>query len=250
MENEKNPNRIPEPEGSEGDFSGDSSSRARNRTVMLTPEITGEVRARLAKELEAGPSGPAGSPGLFEPPTGIPRRIDPEAATAPPATMPEQQSGAEDGGYYRPATVSTQQVTTTPPVALTTSFGVPGEGVVYQRESKIVGFLISFDQNANGQVFELRAGRVIVTSSPAAGGNYLVIADESVSPMHAIMRISEDGDLQILDQLSEFGTRIRRAGSDEEEELSGEKSSLGHGDMVWFGNRRFNLCMIDFEVED
>ena len=28
--------------------------RARNRTVMLTPEVTGEVRSRIARELHGG----------------------------------------------------------------------------------------------------------------------------------------------------------------------------------------------------
>mgnify|MGYP000257832309 CR=1 FL=1 len=37
-------------EGVGSDVGGASAPRARNRTVMLTPEITGEVRARLARD--------------------------------------------------------------------------------------------------------------------------------------------------------------------------------------------------------
>ncbi|RIL08406.1 MAG: hypothetical protein DCC75_08985, partial [Proteobacteria bacterium] len=57
MDNEKNLNfgqkaaerdNTPAAEGE-----GGSSPRARNRTVMLTPEITGQVRARLAQEVGA-----------------------------------------------------------------------------------------------------------------------------------------------------------------------------------------------------
>jgi hypothetical protein len=62
--------------------------------------------------------------------------------------------------------------------------------------------------------------------------------------MHAILRITAAGEIQILDQLSEFGTRIRRFGSNEEEQLSGDKSSLEHGDVVKFGDRSFHLCVV------
>ena len=51
MDNEKNAKSNFE---KEENFGGESATRARNRTVMLTPEITGQVRARLAKELEPG----------------------------------------------------------------------------------------------------------------------------------------------------------------------------------------------------
>jgi hypothetical protein len=65
--------------------------------------------------------------------------------------------------------------------------------------------------------------------------------------MHAILRITPAGEIQILDQLSEFGTHIRRFGSMEEEQLSGDKSSLDHGDIVKFGNRTFHICIVALE---
>jgi hypothetical protein len=63
------------------------------------------------------------------------------------------------------------------------------------------------------------------------------------------MRISENGEIQVLDQLSEFGTRIRLSGSNEEVELSGDKSTIEHGDIVQFGDRTFFVCLLSFATE-
>jgi hypothetical protein len=71
-----------------------------------------------------------------------------------------------------------------------------------------------------------------------------MLKDESVSMNHAILRISAHGEVQVLDQLSEFGTKIKRYGTDEEIELSGDKGNVEHGDVLSFGNRKFHVCII------
>ena len=108
----------------------------------------------------------------------------------------------------------------------------------------MLGFLVSYDRDPHGQVFDLRCGRLIVTSEAATSGNYLILTDESVSPMHAILRMDQGGEIQVLDQLSEYGTTIVRAGSKAEQRLVGEKSTLAHGDVIHFGKRKFHVCMI------
>ncbi len=67
--------------------------------------------------------------------------------------------------------------------------------------------------------------------------------DATVSPLHAIVKISENGEIQVLDQLSEHGTTIRRIDGTEEK-LSGSMGAVGHGDLVSFGNRSFHVCLI------
>ena len=119
-----------------------------------------------------------------------------------------------------------------------------GDCALWQKETPIVGFLVSFDKNENGDVFELRVGRMIVSSEHAGAGNCLLLQDETVSPMHAILRVNKGGMVQVLDQLSEHGTKIRRFGSGDEDELSGDKSGLEHGDVVIFGKREFTVCII------
>lgn len=222
---------------SKEDSSMDSAPRARNRTVMLTPEITGQVRARLAQELEqGGPPKPEQASGGFG---GSADRREASAFGGTPAGFTPPGSGfggVPDGGRAR----MTEDVAAAPRAKSAQS----GEGVFWTKPTKIVGFLVSYDKNPNGDVFELRTGRFIVTSEVAGTGNHIVIVDPSVSPMHAIVRVSDNGEVQVLDQLSEFGTTIKSYGSSKQEQLSGDKGSLEHGDIVHFGKRTFNVCIL------
>ncbi len=223
--------------------------RARNRTVMLTPEITGEVRARIARDLHSERPAPAEQPangpaqqffsGMYNAPRASSVDREPPASYNPPprASHPEPQpqapahagAGRFLAGPQAPAHPARAQA--------------KGDRIVWTKESPIVGFLVSFDKNENGEVFELRVGRLIVTSEASGAGNCLLIQDDSVSPMHAILRINKGGELQVLDQLSEHGTKIHRFGNGEEE-LSGDKGVLSHGDIVIFGKRKFHVCTL------
>lgn len=119
-----------------------------------------------------------------------------------------------------------------------------GDYIDWVKESPLCGFLVSFDNNPNGDVYQLHTGRLIVTSEVAGTGSLLFLDDESVSSMHAIVRISNKGEIQVLDQLSEAGTKIERKDG-EVLELSGDKSDLHHGDLLSFGDRSFKVCLID-----
>ena len=223
--------------GDKGDFA-ESSSRARNRTVMLTPEITGQVRARLAQGPGQDPHAPLasaqtqllGGSGGFE-----------SVRSAP------NGSGLGGGMHSRHAlpepTEAPRQPSFTPPVPQR-AVVADREGIVWVKESPVVGFLVSYDTNENGQVYELRVGRVMVTNQSQGETNTLVIKSDSVSPMHAIVRVGSGGDIQVLDQLSENGTTIRRFATGEEEHLAGDKGALEHGDIVRFGERSFHVCIV------
>ena len=118
------------------------------------------------------------------------------------------------------------------------------------RGDALVGFLVSFDADSRGSFVELREGRMIVTSESVGAAPCLVLADSSVSPMHAIMKIVSGEPLHILDQLSEFGTRIWHSDSGHEERLAGEKGIARHGDVVYFGERKFHVCLVSIEIDD
>lgn len=213
--------------------------RARNRTVMLTPEMTGQVRARLAQEnsgFQSGFSLPQQNPSA-------PKLPEPQGFSPNTTVQHQPKVIFESGkGKVQPTHQHDHREDVpvkAPPVQ---KFS---EGLVWVKESPIVGFMVSFDSNENGEFYPLRVGRLIITSEASTnGGNYLLINDESVSPMHAILRIGTSGDIQVLDQLSEFGTKIRHING-EEEQLSGEKGTLHHGDVVFFGNRSYCVCIIE-----
>lgn len=114
----------------------------------------------------------------------------------------------------------------------------------------LVGFLVSFDDNPRGEFVELREGRMIVTSDTVGSASCLLLAHPSVCPMHAIMKIVCGEPLHILDQLSEFGTRIISVESGQEQRLSGDKGMARHGDVVYFGERKFHVCLVSVEMDD
>jgi hypothetical protein len=116
--------------------------------------------------------------------------------------------------------------------------------VDWRKETKLVGFLVSYARDPRGSYVELREGRLLVSNAKVAGDSCLVIRHESVSPMHAIMRVAADGSILILDQLSERGTRIHRVDSDKEESLMGDKSTICHGDVVVFGECEYHVVIL------
>lgn len=114
----------------------------------------------------------------------------------------------------------------------------------------LVGFLVAFDVDPRGVVVELREGRMIVSSEKVGAAPCLVIEDGSVSPMHAIIRVTSGEPIYILDQLSEFGTRIQHAETGECESLYGEKGVAKHGDVVFFGEKKFHVCLVSIESSE
>jgi hypothetical protein len=124
------------------------------------------------------------------------------------------------------------------------------EDIVWQKATPLVGFLISLNEENYGRYYELHAGRLVITSEPVAGGSYLLLKNETVSPMHAVLRIAMNGSLQILDQLSENGTKILRYDNGQELELSGDKAALNHGDVIQLGDCVFSVCLISLRDQE
>lgn len=116
-----------------------------------------------------------------------------------------------------------------------------------QRRSssgKVIGFLVSFDSDENGECFDIRSGRLLITCRPTDQGDYILINHETISPLHAIIRATKEGKVEVLDQLSEYGTGIIRSGQEDEIEVAGARMVLQHGDVLRFGERRFIVCLV------
>jgi hypothetical protein len=229
--------------------------RARNRTVMLTPDIAGQVRAKLAQGGTSMPRPPETRDG------------DVAATISPQSVAPGQgfysqmvQPVVTDSGprLVQQARPVVDQVAPSKTVDNTPTPGSSVRGthrqtqpdqslndlVFWTVQTPLVGFMVSYDYNPMGEVCSLRAGRLTVTSVPQSSGSSLLIEDPSISPNHAIIRVSASGEIQVLDQLSESGTHIKRFGSEDEIELSGDKSFLEHGDTIRFGTRTFHVSII------
>ncbi len=310
-------------EGKGGLFgdSQESAPRARNRTVMLTPDITTQVRARLSKKVAFDEENPAAAfsqqeeqpqqssesislpyqeyiasedvpadsfdqysqdsyvvdeePAELESP--ISRQVHQiesehevqveEELPADPVFEEPQFFEEPEASVISKRSIMIQPVIEEPQPVQRVAEPVRLQAVVEKRVAKntsqvteenmatsfkihwskvtpIIGFFVSFDNDPAGEVLVLRSGRLLVTSEIPASGSYVHIADETVSPMHAILKVTEDSQVQLLDNLSEYGTTIIRTDSGEEVNLSGEKAMLYHGDLVKFGSRCFTLCLI------
>ena len=302
------------------DGRGSTASRARNKTVMLSPEMTGEVRAMLQQQgvapamdapaqpesnQFAQPSQPNAMDSLFSSGDRIETRstsvIDTDSIQGyePEESFVQEQedtgfdpmtalvsSAPPLGGYATEDVESSQDsysVEPTPTPAVETpeptgfSVSQPPEvpvakpavsasaaprtpvplgpkgwhSIVSTREQKgrLVGLLVSYDTLEEGEIFEIRSGRFLITSRATDNGDYLLVDDDSISPLHAIVRVTEAGAIQVLDQLSEFGTGLCRFGESEEEEVAGGLATVEHGDTIRFGKRYFVVVSIPAVVK-
>lgn len=258
-----------------------AASRARNRTVMLTPEMTGQVRALLYQnQQEEDVSAPVvgrrdavnellppmdwsrpehaatssreeeveeAEPLVHEPMrahlsrperSGTTDRIAREAVLE--SAEPPRPAGQPTGFSVNPA-ASSRRVGSASMVRRALG-GVPHVPPVVN--AKVVGFLVSYDKSEFGEVHMIRSGRWLLTSRPTDHGEYILIEDDTVSPLHAIVRATKEGKIQVLDQLSEYGTGVTKAGATEEQEVAGTMVTVEHGDILRLGERRFVLCTV------
>lgn len=251
--------------------------RARNRTVMLTADLASQVRARLAQEEKevddsavdqelnssqeiVGPfklSEPVeeqfenGSYDLNEPITELNAtedeyysatevHVEAELESIPvvETSIPNENVANNVEAPRQPETMSQK------PVAAPVLDDVTELLKTVSSDSNLVGFLIEMSGTKVTGYVELKEGRLIVSSEEVPGTPTLVMKDRGVSRMHAIIRVGQTGELQVLDQLSEQGTVITRFGSGEVEQLSGDKGVLSHGDLITFGQCTFRVCLV------
>ena len=237
---------------SKTDQKPEPAMRARNRTVMLTPDIAGQVRAKLAQGATSMPRSPETrdgdvaatiSPQSVAPGQGFySQMVQPNIVDAGPRLAPQARKVVEQAPVQVPHHEHSR--VTTGQASVSDSTQVFSDLIFWAVEAPLVGFMVSYDKNPMGEVCSLRAGRLTVTSVAQGNGSSLLLQDPTISPNHAIIRVSASGEIQVLDQLSESGTHIKRFGSEEEIELSGDKSFLEHGDIIRFGDRSFHVSII------
>lgn len=277
------------------------TARAKNQTVMLTPEIAAQVRAatrgedigRDEKQVdESGVQRPGGIDGAQENPWDMTpvSRSENEGRfgrdTTPRVFQKEDQDSYEEWGkgarYDNNAPPSPfldqeDEVFSRPSISQSATIQEPRREEPKNKgpesrdkdnkktkapqeimedkmstikahglgdQTRIAGFMVSYDVDPNGEVCELRKGRWMLTSRVTNEGNSIVLDDPSISQLHAIVRVTNDCKIQVLDQLSEYGTGVLRVGNEEEEEVVGAMVNLDHGDRVRFGKRYFYVCVI------
>ena len=198
--------------------------------VALAEDSLGDLGADLSEEVEVS----AG---------------DSHAPPQPEAGVREEPLGVNHDDIFSAPVVRKEESVDPMPSALDVGRSwtkeIRGEAQIeWKKPSKLVGFLVSFAADQLGSYVELREGRLLISREGSSSDSCLVLRHESVSQMHAIMRISGNGEVLILDQLSEHGTKIKRAENGKEECLMGDKSALNHGDIVIFGECEYHVALL------
>jgi len=105
---------------------------------------------------------------------------------------------------------------------------------------KLIGWVVSFSWNPQGDDHRIREGRTRIGSDPSMD---IVVNDGLVSGKHAIL-IYRSGKLKIRDEMSVNGTFVN------DEDIGDDPTIIKDGDLIRFGTgSEFKLRLIDIEEE-
>ena len=114
-----------------------------------------------------------------------------------------------------------------------------------KNDARLVGWLVSYGLDSKGAAFEIRAGRLFVSSAASSDVRTIEISENSVSAPHLAVSASTKHQVLIQDIFSEHGTYITKFGTDKEQKISGP-TTLNHGDWLRVGEKtKFQVCLID-----
>ncbi len=196
----------------------DNSNRARNHTLVLSDEFTQKMRKALREDLGSSSSS----------------WDDLTTATLVTTLMQEQ---VDDDGACEVSEITNGRMHRS---------NTERDALIREQRGALVGFLVSYDDGQAGDMRELRVGRWVVCRKSLGTANFtIVVDDETISESHATLRVHPNGELDVLDQFSERGTAVLRRESAVEEVLCVSATSVKHGDIVRFGQRRFHVCIVE-----
>lgn len=109
-------------------------------------------------------------------------------------------------------------------------------------EGKLVGWLVSFGDSAQGVSTEIRAGRFFLGRQRLRGNDF-IIPHQSISTPHCMIVAGGTDSLVIQDLMSEGGTQLRRAGESSFSPIT-NAINVQHGDWVRFGQYEAMVCLL------
>lgn len=116
-------------------------------------------------------------------------------------------------------------------------------GGIDSKAGKLSGWFLHYSKEHEkaAESIEVYSGRFMICGTKLLNTD-LVIGNASVSTPHAIINFLE-GDLLLLDLMSEKGTFIRKFGQRDFVQLTGQ-TRLDHGDWVRFGDFEVLVCLV------
>lgn len=113
------------------------------------------------------------------------------------------------------------------------------------RSNRLVGWLVSYQNDERGIYHEIRAGRFFIGQGRIDGERSIPLNGEQIGKVHAALHAASNREVKLQDIFSDGGTYVTRSGSREEFAVEGH-ASLEHGDWIRFGdNVRFQVCLIN-----
>lgn len=205
----------------------------------LSGGAAGGVRRETAAEpgLFGGPAPPPMPPPMgSRPPSGAVRRtaLD-DGPAGPPAIGAPPQAPPPLGASHSPASGrhKTQLEESGP-----TSGG--GPGVVGGTAARIVGWMVSYDHNASGQDYVIRAGKTRI--GRGRDNEVSLFFEGKASDLHCTL-IWRAGQISVKDEGSTNGTSV----NGEDIGIAGVQP-LQHGDMLTVGGSTFQVFLISSAV--
>lgn len=114
-----------------------------------------------------------------------------------------------------------------------------------QLGTRLVGWLVSYENDLRGESHEIRSGRSFISSAALPDNRNLVLEVEDISNPHIAFNASEQHRVMVQDVFSDSGTFLVRGGSGQELVVRGP-TEVQHGDWLRIGSKtKFQVCLID-----
>ena len=114
-----------------------------------------------------------------------------------------------------------------------------------KNKSKLVGFLVAYDDNELGEAYELRVGRYIVKNNGLTQEkNDIIVNRADVDSPHLAINVTQDNKIEVQDIFSKEGSYYLKESQTVEKRLKGVVS-LKHGDKLRVGtSKHFQLSIL------
>ena len=112
-------------------------------------------------------------------------------------------------------------------------------------KTRLIGWLVSYAENAKGTAHEIRAGRTIISSADLPGERLILLAQKDLDTPHLALMASPSHRVVAQDIFSQQGSFVVKGRNGAEQAISGP-TEIEHGDWIRLGSKtRFQVCLID-----
>lgn len=108
-------------------------------------------------------------------------------------------------------------------------------------EGRLMGWLVEYGSNPKGEARELRTGGFFIGAEQLRPTD-LIIAHDSLSTPHCLVKGNLSGGLEIQDLMSEKGTFVKKKGEQSWQKV--EHALVQHGDRIRLGNYEVIVCLV------